>query len=87
MNEKRLQQFEKMLATVQSEYENIVRQIAGDTLDTSNTASLSEAVSAAQERDKLQKQITQLKSRMCKEKQLARQMELRREIQQLEKEI
>lgn len=27
MNEKRLQQFEKMLATVQSEYENIVRQM------------------------------------------------------------
>ncbi len=27
MNEKRLQQFEKMLAAVQSEYENIVRQM------------------------------------------------------------
>lgn len=65
-------------------YENIVRQIAGDTLDTSNSASLSEAVTAAQEREKLQKQIAQLKSRMRKEKQLARQMELRREIQKLE---
>ena len=27
MNEKRLQKFEKMLAAVQSEYENIVRQM------------------------------------------------------------
>ena len=28
MDEKRLQQFEKMLAAVQKEYENIVRQMA-----------------------------------------------------------
>ena len=65
-------------------YENIVRQIAGDILATDNTAPLSEAVATVQEREKLQKQIAQLKNRMRKEKQLARQMELRREIQKLE---
>lgn len=65
-------------------YEGIVRQIAGDALSAPETASLKEAVEQTQQREKLQKQIDQLKSRMHKEKQLAKQMELRREIQRLE---
>lgn len=45
---------------------------------------LQAAVEQAQAWEKLQKQIDQLKSRMRKEKQLAKQMEIRREIQRLE---
>ena len=60
-------------------YEGIVRQIAGDAL-----AAPQAAVEQAQAWEKLQKQIDQLKSRMRKEKQLAKQMEIRREIQRLE---
>lgn len=38
-----------------------------------------------QQREKLEKQIAQLKVKINKEKQLSRQMELRREIMRLEK--
>ena len=48
------------------------------------TETLQAAVEQAQAWEKLQKQIDQLKSRMRKEKQLAKQMEIRREIQRLE---
>lgn len=67
-------------------YENLVRQIAGTALLTAEMGNLKEAVEQIQQREKLQKQIEQLKNKMKKEKQLARQMELRREIQKLEKE-
>lgn len=66
-------------------YESIVRQIAGDAIAASNGESLREAVEQTQKREKLEKQITQLKAKMKKEKQLGRQMELRREIMRLEK--
>lgn len=65
-------------------YEGIVRQIAGDALAAPKAETLQAAVEQAQAWEKLQKQIDQLKSRMRKEKQLAKQMENRREIQRLE---
>lgn len=65
-------------------YESIVRQIAGDAIDAPRGESLKEAVEQTQQREKLEKQIAQLKVKMKKEKQLRRQMELRREIQKLE---
>lgn len=65
-------------------YESIVRQIAGDALAAPKAETLQAAVEQAQAWEKLQKQIDQLKSRMRKEKQLAKQMEIRREIQRLE---
>ena len=46
-----------------------------------------EAVEQTRQREKLEKQIVQLKAKMKKEKQLGRQMELRREIQELERGI
>lgn len=46
--------------------------------------SLKEAVEQTQQREKLEKQIAQLKAKMKKEKQLGRQMKLRREIMRLE---
>ena len=41
---------------------------------------LKQAIEQTQQREKLEKQIAQLKAKMKKEKQLGRQMELRREI-------
>lgn len=61
-------------------YEGIVRQIAGDALAAPKAETLQAAVEQAQAWEKLQKQIDQLKSRMRKEKQLAKQMEIRREM-------
>lgn len=65
-------------------YESIVRQIAGDTIAAPQGKSLKEAVEQSQQREKLEKQIAQLRAKMKKEKQLGRQMELRREIMRLE---
>ena len=62
-------------------YESIVRQIAGDAIAAPQAESLKEAVEQTQEREKLEKQIAALKAKMKKEKQLNKQMELRREIQ------
>ena len=65
-------------------YESIVRQIAGDAIVAPQGESLKEAVEYTQQREKLEKQIVPLKAKMKKEKQLGRQMELRREIIRLE---
>ena len=65
-------------------YESIVRQIAGDAIAVPRGESLKEAVEQTQQREKIEKQIAQLKAKMKKEKQLGRQMELRREIMRLE---
>ena len=65
-------------------YESIVRQIAGDAIAAPAAESLKEAVEQTQEKEKLQRQIKQLKAKMKKEKQLGKQMELRREIRRLE---
>ena len=45
---------------------------------------LEQAIAQAQEKEKLQRQIAQLKAKMKKEKNLGKQMELRREIRRLE---
>ena len=64
--------------------------------DTGNTAveyarkllaEVEQAVAQAQEKEKLQRQIAQLKAKMKKEKNLGKQMELRREILKLEGEL
>ena len=65
-------------------YESIVRQVAGDAIDAPQGESLKEVVEQTQQREKLEKQIAQLTAKMKKEKQLGRQMELRREIMKLE---
>ncbi len=65
-------------------YEDIVRFIAGDSLTAPAGESLKEAVEQTQEKEKLQRQIQQLKAKMRKEKNLAKQMEIRREIKRLE---
>ena len=67
-------------------YESIVRQIAGEAIAVQGE-SLKEAVEQTQQREKLEKQIAQLKAKMKKERQLGRQMELRREIMRLEERL
>lgn len=65
-------------------YENVVRSIAGDAIAAPEAESLKEAVEQTQEREKLAREIEKLRSKMKKEKRLAKQMEIRREIQSLE---
>lgn len=65
-------------------YESIVRQIAGDALTAPGAGTLQEAVARTQEQERLEKQISALKAKMKKEKNLANQMEMRREIMGLE---
>ena len=68
-------------------YESIVRQVAGDALSAAPAGPVGEAIAQAQQRERLENQIDALKGRMRWEKQLARQMELRQEMKQLEKEF
>ena len=63
-------------------YASIVRTIAGDAFAAPEQP-LEQAVAQAQEKEKLQRQIAQLKAKMKKEKNLGKQMELRREINRL----
>ena len=65
-------------------YEGIVRAVAGDALRATAAENLKDAVEQMQEQEKLQRQLQQLRARMKKEKNLAKQMELRREIKRLE---
>ena len=70
-------------------YENFVRQIAGDALPpTENSSeSLKESVAREEKRRELQKQIEALETKMRKEKQLNRQMELNAELKRLRKDL
>lgn len=66
-------------------YENLVRQIAGDKLQTDSSESLKESVERDEKKKQLEKQIAVLESKMRKEKQLNRQMEMNTEMKQLRK--
>ena len=68
-------------------YENFVRQIAGDVLQTNNEESLKESVERDEKRKQLQKQIDSLRAKVCKEKQLNKQVQLNVELKRLRKEL
>lgn len=73
---------------IDSVYENFVRQISGDNLKPSNpTETLKESVQKYDQKQALQKQILKLKSKIRKEKQLNKQMELNAEFKKLKKEL
>ena len=73
---------------IDSIYENFVRQIAGDRLNTESSGeSLKESVDREAQRQALQKQMDTLKMRIRKEKQLNRQMQLNDELKQLKKKL
>lgn len=67
-------------------YENLVRQIAGDRLQTDSAVSLKESVERDEKKKQLEKQIAVLESKMRKEKQLNRRMEMNAELKRLRKE-
>ncbi len=68
-------------------YESLVRQIAGDKLQTESGESLKESVERDEKKKQLEKQIAALESKMRKEKQLNRQMEMNAELKKLREEL
>lgn len=68
-------------------YENIVRQIAGDMLQGKAGESLQASVERDEKRRQLEKQISALESKMRREKQLNRRMEINAELKKLRKEL
>lgn len=68
-------------------YENYVRQIAGDALQTEKQESLKESVERDNRKQELQKQITMLQQKIRKEKQLNKQVQMNAELKKLKKEL
>lgn len=73
--------------SVDSVYENFVRQIAGDTLQTDFGESLKESVKRDEKKKQLEKQISVLENKMKKEKQLNRRMEMNAELKKLRRSL
>lgn len=68
-------------------YESLVRQIAGEKLQTDSGESLKESVERDEKKKQLEKQIAALESKMKKEKQLNRRMEMNSELKKMRKEL
>lgn len=68
-------------------YESLVRQIAGDALQADSGESLQASAERDEKRRQLEKQIAALESKMRKEKQLNRRMEINAELKKLKKEL
>ena len=75
--------------SVDKVYENFVRQIAGDALrsEAIKPESLKESVERDNRRQELEKQIAALKTKVRKEKQLNKQVQLNAELKKLRKEL
>ena len=68
-------------------YENYVRQIAGEQLLNVSADNLKEAIEKSERCRQLEKQIATLQTKIRKEKQLNRQMEMNDEVKRLKKEL
>lgn len=70
-------------------YENFVRQIAGDALrsEEGKTESLKESVERDNRRQELEKQVAALQTKVRKEKQLNKQVQLNAELKKLKNEL
>lgn len=68
-------------------YENYVRQIAGDALNTDGSESLKESVDREKKQRELEKKIAALEAKIRKEKQLNRQIEMNEELKNKKKEL
>lgn len=68
-------------------YENFVRQIAGNVLQTDSNETLKESVERDERRQQLEKQIATLQSKVRKEKQLNKQVQMNMELKKLKKLI
>ena len=66
--------------TIDAVYENLIRQIAGDSLPGGEDTTLKESVEQQKQREQIEKRIAVLEAKMKKEKQLNRKMELKAEI-------
>ena len=67
-------------------YENLVRQIAGDKLKkVTPDESLKESITKDEKKEQLEKQISALTVKIRKEKQLNKQIELNTEVKKLKK--
>lgn len=75
--------------SVDKVYENFVRQIAGDALrsEEGKTESLKESVERDNRRQELEKQIAALQTKVRKEKQLNKQVQLNAELKKLKNEL
>lgn len=73
--------------TMDAVYENLVRQIAGDVLQADAGESLQTSMERDEKRRRLEKQIAALESKMRKEKQLNRRMEVNAELKKLQIEL
>ena len=86
MTEEKLQEVLKIEGlSTDAVYENFVRQIAGEALQDDSAETLKESVEKDEKRKELEKQIAALQSKIRKEKQLNRQMELNAEVKRLRK--
>ena len=68
-------------------YESLVRQIAGETLAIENDESLKETVERQAAREKLEKEIEKLRKKIRNEKQFNRQIELNEQLKALKKRL
>ena len=69
-------------------YENFVRQIAGETLQKMvSDESLKDSVARSEQKELLQKQILALESKIRKEKQLNKQMQINNELKKLKRNV
>lgn len=69
--------------SVDSIYENFVRQIAGEYLKGQSEETLKQSIAIADEKTKLQKQIAALENKIRKEKQFNKKVELNMELKRL----
>lgn len=68
-------------------YENFVRQIAGEYLNRQSEETLKQSIAIADEKAKLQKQITALENKIRKEKQFNKKVELNMELKKLKNNL
>ena len=68
-------------------YASLVRQVAGDSLTADSGESLRESVERDDKKKLLEKQIAALESKMRRERQLNRRMEMNAELKRLRKEL
>ena len=68
-------------------YENLVRQIARDKLQTDSGESLKESVERDEKKKQLEKQIAVLENKMRREKQLNRRVEMNAKLKKLREEL
>ncbi len=78
----------KYINNIDKVYKNFVRQIAGDKLQAENAEeSLKDSVARDERRQALQKQIDALKTKIRKEKQLNKQMQMNAELKKLKNKL